>query len=226
MHIEYPTDLTAPGALDRLIAAHRSVFGDLRMEAEGDEPGGADGQQQDDPPSGQSAVADVTLEDVVADLGLTPDQLKGRLEASKKWEQRAKANVPHEDYAAVKAELDAIKQANESDADKAVREAREQAATDTRAAMQQETVQAMARMALRTKGVKDEDITAFVTETNLSVFVNDDGQVDDERLMARVDRYAGTAGGQKWPATGQGRRGGAVKESGSDLYDRYYGTKK
>ena len=226
MHIEYPTDLTAPGALDRLIAAHRSVFGDLRMEAEGDEPGGADGQQQDDPPSGQSAVADVTLEDVVADLGLTPDQLKGRLEASKKWEQRAKANVPHEDYAAVKAELDAIKQANESDADKAVREAREQAATDTRAAMQQETVQAMARMALRTKGVKDEDITAFVTETNLSVFVNDDGQVDDERLMARVDRYAGTAGGQKWPATGQDRRGGTVKESGSDLYDRFYGSKK
>ena len=226
MHIEYPTDLTAPGAVDRLIAAHRSVFGDLRMEADGDEPGGADGQQQDDLPSGQSATSEVTLEDVVADLGLTPDQLKGRLEASKKWEQRAKANVPHEDYAAVKAELDAIKQANESDADKAVREAREQAATDTRAAMQQETVQAMARMALRTKGVKDEDITAFVTETNLSVFVNDDGQVDDERLMARVDRYAGTAGGQKWPATGQGRRGGAVKESGSDLYDRYYGTKK
>ena len=226
MHIEYPTDLTAPGAVDRLIAAHRSVFGDLRMEADGDEPGGAGGQQQDDPPSGQSATAEVTLEDVVADLGLTPDQLKGRLEASKKWEQRAKANVPHEDYAAVKAELDAIKQANESDADKAVREAREQAATDTRAAMQQETVQAMARMALRTKGVKDEDITAFVTETNLSAFVSDDGQVDDERLMARVDRYAGTAGGQKWPATGQDRRGGTVKESGSDLYDRFYGSKK
>lgn len=226
MHIEYPTDLTAPGAVDRLIAAHRSVFGDLRMEADGDEPGGAGGQQQDDPPSGQSATAEVTLEDVVADLGLTPDQLKGRLEASKKWEQRAKANVPHEDYAAVKAELDAIKQANESDADKAVREAREQAATDTRAAMQQETVQAMARMALRTKGAKDEDITAFVTETNLSAFVSDDGQVDDERLMARVDRYAGTAGGQKWPATGQDRRGGTVKESGSDLYDRFYGSKK
>ena len=114
----------------------------------------------------------------------------------KKWEQRAKANVPHEDFAAVKAELDALKLANESDADKAVREAREQAATDTRAAMQQETVQAMARMALRAKGVKDEDITAFVNETNLSAFVSDDGQVDDERLMARVDRYAGTAGGQ------------------------------
>ena len=226
MHIEYPTDLTAPGAVDRLIAAHRSVFGDLRMEADGDEPGGADVQQQDDLPSGQSATADVTLEDVVADLGLTPDQLKGRLEASKKWEQRAKANVPHEDFAAVKAELDALKQANESDADKAVREAREQAATDTRAAMQQETVQAMARMALRTKGVKDEDIAAFVTETNLSAFVSDDGQVDDERLMARVDRYAGTAGGQKWPATGQDRRGGTVKESGSDLYDRFYGSKK
>ena len=55
MHIEYPTDLTAPGAVDRLIAAHRSVFGDLRMEADGDEPGGADGQQQDDPPPRRKA---------------------------------------------------------------------------------------------------------------------------------------------------------------------------
>ena len=142
MHIEYPTDLSAPGAIDRLIAAHRSVFGDLRMEADGDEPDGADGQQQQqhDPPADPAGTSTATLEDVVTDLGLTPDQLKGRLEASKKWEQRAKANVPHEDFAAVKAELDAIKQANESDADKAVREAREQAATDTRAAMQQETV--------------------------------------------------------------------------------------
>ena len=223
MHIEYPTDLTAPGAVDRLIAAHRSVFGGSRMEVE--DGGDGDGSQET-PPAGEQQKNPSSIEDVLADLGITPDQLKGRLEASKKWEQRAKANVPHEDYAAVKAELDALKQANESDADKAVREAREQAATDTRAAMQQETVQAMARMALRTKGVKDEDITAFVTETNLSAFVSDDGQVDDERLMARVDRYAGTAGGQKWPATGQDRRGGTVKESGSDLYDRFYGSKK
>lgn len=219
----FPTDLSTPGAIDRLIAAHRSVFGGLRMEAEGEAGDGS----QETPPSGEQQKNPSSVEDVLADLGITPDQLKGRLEASKKWEQRAKANVPHEDYEAVKAELAKIKQAGESDVDRAVREAREAGATEARTAVQQETTAAMARMALRARGVKDEDITAFVTETNLSVFVNDEGQVDDERLLARVDRYAGTASTQKWPGTGQDRRGGgSQKPSGDDLYEKHYGTKK
>lgn len=224
--LNFPANLSAPGAVEQLIAAHRRAFGDFRMEAEGEGDGGPTGVT--DPPDDDGAPAGdgASLEDVIADLGITPDQLKGRLEASKKWEQRAKANVPHEDHEKVKAELDAFKQANESASDKAVREARESAASEARADIERQTVQAMARMALRTRGVKDEDVESFVTETNLSAFVSDDGQVDDERLLARVDRYAGTAGGQKWPGTGQDRRGGAAKESGSDLYERLHGTNK
>ncbi|MGO1562620.1 MAG: hypothetical protein ACTHW7_12430 [Actinomycetaceae bacterium] len=237
MHIaSYPTDLSAPGAIEQLLAAHRRTFGDLRMEL-------TDGEQVVDDGSGQPPAENATrdgsqeaengngdpaasLEDVMADIGVTPDQLKARLEASKKWEQRAKANVPHEDHEKVKAELTALRQASESDVEKQVREAREQATSEARAQIGAETVQAMARMALRSRGVKDEEITSFVTETNLSAFVSDDGQVDDERLLARVDRYAGTAGGQRWPGTGQDRRGSARRESGSDLYDRMHGSKK
>lgn len=222
----YPADLSAPGAIEQLLAAHRSVFGDLRMEDDGEGGDGGEGQSAETPPADDGGQGGPTLEDVMSELGLTSEQLKGRLEASKTWEKRAKANVPHEDYEKVKTELDELRQANESDVEKQVREAREQATSDARAQIEAETVQAMARMALRSRGVKDEEITSFVTETNLSAFVSDDGQVDDERLLARVDRYAGTAGGQKWPGTGQDRRGGAVKESGSDLYDRLYGSKK
>ena len=81
MHIEYPTDLTAPGAVDRLIAAHRSVFGDLRMEAdgEGDGEGGDDGQQAADeqqgsgdgeqqvPPADKGFPADTPLSEMTAE---------------------------------------------------------------------------------------------------------------------------------------------------------------
>lgn len=47
MHIDYPTDLSAPGAIEQLLAAHRSTFGGLRMEGEGEQGGesGGDGQQ-------------------------------------------------------------------------------------------------------------------------------------------------------------------------------------
>lgn len=228
----FPTDLSAPGAIEQLLAAHRSVFGDLRMEDDGE--GGDDGQQAADEQQGSGAgeqqaqpvdkgfPADTPLSEMTAE-----QQAAYWKDKARKHEQRANSRG---DYDAIKAKadrLDELERANESEKDKAVREATERAKADTRAEVQQETAAAMARMALRARGVKDEEIASFVDETNLSVFVNDEGQVDDERLLARVDRYAGTASAQKWPGTGQDRRGGgAQKESGSDLWEKHYGTKK
>lgn len=226
----FPTDLSAPGAIEELLAAHRSVFGDLRMEDDGegddgqqnaDEQSGSAGEQQE-PPADKGFPADTPLAEMTAE-----QQAAYWKDKARKHEQRANSRG---DYDAIKAKadrLDEIERANESEKDKAVREATERAKADTRAEVQQETAAAMARMALRARGVKDEEITSFVDETNLSVFVNDEGQVDDERLLARVDRYAGTASAQKWPGTGQDRRGGGTqKPSGDDLYEKHYGTKK
>ena len=42
MTIPYPTDLSLPGAVDRLLAHHRAMFGDSRMETS-DPPGGEAG---------------------------------------------------------------------------------------------------------------------------------------------------------------------------------------
>lgn len=228
MHVPFPADLSTPGAVERLLAAHRSVFGDLRMEGEEDDAG--------DPPAGEGgppATADPPAREgkgFPTDTPLSEMSVEQReaywKDKARKHEQRANDRSDYDDLKAKADRLAEIERASESATDKAVREATERAQADTRAAVRQETVQAMARMALRAKGVKDEEITSFVTETNLSAFVSDDGQVDDERLMARVDRYAGTASGQKWPDTGQDRRGGVVKESGSDLHDRLYGSKK
>lgn len=223
---------------EQLLDFHRAHFGDARMEGENTPSGNGDagGQGGDEPPAG-GAPADPPPAGGEADKGFPADTPLSEMSAeqqaaywkdkARKHEQRANSRVDYDDLKSKADRLEQLERENESEKDKAVREAREKAATDTRAEIEAQTVQAMARMALRSRGVKDEGIASFVTETNLSAFVSDDGQVDDERLLARVDRYAGTAGGQqRWPGTGQDRRGGATRESGSDLYDRLHGSKK
>ena len=223
---------------EQLLDFHRAHFGDTRMEGENTPSGNGDnvGQGGDEPPSG-GAHADPPPAGGESDKGFPADTPLSEMsveqreaywkDKARKHEQRANERADYDDLKAKADRLDEIERENESEKDKAVREAREEAVRDALSGVHQQTVQAMARMALRARGVKDEEITSFVTETNLSAFVSDDGQVDDERLLARVDRYAGTAGGQqRWPGTGQDRRGGATRESGSDLYDRLHGSKK
>lgn len=216
----FPTDLSTPGAIDRLLAAHRSVFGDLRMEDDG---GNGDGQEA---PEGEQQGANErpTLEQVIADLNLTPEQIAGRLTASRKWEQRAKERVDYDD---IKAERDALKQASETDVEKAVREAREAGAAEARQASYDSTAKALLRMGLKARGVAADDLDEIVTQANLAAFAGEDGDVDDEKISRYVERNAGTASTQQWPGTGQDRRGGGTqKESGSDLWEKHYGTKK
>ena len=62
----FPTDLSAPGAIEQLLAAHRSVFGDFRMEDE-DEAGDGEQEtppaveQQQTPPADKGFPADTPL---------------------------------------------------------------------------------------------------------------------------------------------------------------------
>lgn len=235
MRITYPSDLSDPGAIEQLLAAHRSVFGDLRMEnnepgsnepppaddTAGDPPADPPQDPPADPPAGKGFPADTPL----AEMSVEQREAYWK-DKARKHESRANERSDYDDLKAKAARLEELERENESEKDKAVREAREEASREALAGVHEQTVNAMARMALRSRGVKDEDIESFVTETNLSAFVADDGQVNDERLLARVDRYAGTAGGKRWPGTGQDRHGGATKESGSDLYDRLHGSKK
>ena len=221
----YPTDLTAPGAIEQLLTAHRHVFGTFRMEETGE--AGGDGSQETPPseeqqqtqPADKGFPADTPVAEMSAD-----QQVAYWKDKARKHEQRANSRSDYDDLKARAARLEQIEREHESEQDKAVREAREAGATDARTAVQQETTAAMARMALRARGVKDEEITSFVNETNLSVFVNDEGQVDDERLLARVEKYADTASSTSdWPDTG--RRGGGdgrpERRTGEELRKQY-----
>ncbi len=206
-----------------VLAFHRSIFGDLRMEADGD-----DGDEVDTPDDGGDQSSR-SLEDVIAELGLTPEQIAGRLEASKKWEKRAKGSdrVDRADYDAVKAERDELLKANETDNDKAIREAREAGAQEARQASFNSTAKALLRMGLRSSGVKDDDLDEIVEQANLSAFADGDGEVDDEKVARYIKRNAATAkDASTWPGTGQGGRGAAPKgglEAGREAYKKRHG---
>ena len=212
-----------------VLAFHRATFGDARMGP--DDPPGGEGEQNGEPasgsetPAGGEAAEDVSLDEVIKELGLTPGQIKGRLEAGKVWEQRAKASdrVARDDYDKVVAERDRLRQANETDHEKALREAKDAGASEAREQVFTETATAMLRMALRGHGItKDDDLDEIVAATNLAHFKGDDGGIDDQKVAALAKRMAGTAGAQQWPDTGGNQGGGEpAARSGKDLLQKY-----
>lgn len=63
---------------------------------------------------GTTALEDLAA--VLADIGLKPEQIRGRLEASRKWEDRAKEKEPFIEELKAKAKrLDEIEQANKTE---------------------------------------------------------------------------------------------------------------
>lgn len=187
-------------------ARNRSIFGAFRMDADGE---GGDNQGGEGGNGGQPQPK--TLEAVLADLNLTPEQIAGRLEASKKWEQRAKSSdvVDRADYERVVQERDTLKQTHETEQEKAVREAKEAGRTEAQAAAGTAAATALLRMAVRSlkKDITDDDLDEIVEETNLSAFLTEKG-VDEEKILRRATRAVGTtAAGNAGPDMGQGNRG-------------------
>lgn len=224
----FPTDLRAPGALEQLLRAHRATFGHLRMEDTGDTPPEA-------PPEAPANPAPRTLEDVVAELGLTPEQIAGRLEAGKTWERRARSSsvVDRTDYEKVVQERDALRKQHETIHEKAVREAREaglaeaqQQANSSAAA----AAEAVLRIALRNAqpDISDEAVDEAVALTNLSALVTEDGGINEKKILVAAGRYAATARDiNAGPDMGQGSRGSfrpTPGMGGAAEADRRFGT--
>lgn len=113
--------------------------------------------------------------------GLKPGQVAARLEASRKWEQRAKKN------SAAAEELARLKREGMSEVEAAVAAARAE-----------ERVKGGERIARATflaaaKGRLPEP-QAIVEEINLRKYVDDDGEVDDEAIAKLVDKLAPRSG--------------------------------
>ena len=188
-----------------ILAFHRARFGDLRMEdpPAGDPPGG----YPTDPPGGASS-----LEDVIAELGLEPGQIAGRLQASRKWEQRAK---DRQDYDTIKAERDRLLADHESEQEKAVREAKDAGRTEAQQENLAATATALLRMCLKGAGVtKSDEIDEIVKHANVLAFLGGDGALDEDAITRFVQRNAGTATSRTWPDTGGGHGGTGTPKAG------------
>jgi len=197
-----------------VLSFHRGVFGDARMS--NDDPPAPPATPTTPPvtPPTPPPPADAPT-GFPADTPLTEMTVEQRenywKHQARKHESRANARA---DYDSVKAELDRIKQANETDSEKAIREAREAGKSEARTEVVNETVKALLRMGLRANGVKDDDLDEIVSTINLSAYADDKGLVDDEKVLRTINRLAGTAGSNTGPDTGQGNRGKQTTKSG------------
>lgn len=140
-----------------------------------------------------------TLADIKAfadELGITPGQLKGRLEASKTWEQRAKQVTPEElaDLRKAAADLKTIQDANKTENEKLLERiaAAEKAASETFEKLSASEQRALRSEVALAKGVPAELLTGTTQEeleasaTTLLAF---------KGIPAKPDMGGGTRGG-------------------------------
>lgn len=143
------------------------------------------------------------------------------------WQHQARkhetASKSRADYESVVAERDALKQATQTDAEKAIdqarREASDAATAAARAHFAGQLVAAKLEAALAGK-IPAEKIASQVEFLDHSKFLTDAGEVDTDK----VTQYAAgiSSAGTNWPDMGNGNRGGHTPikgvSAGADMY--------
>lgn len=127
------------------------------------------------------------------------ERLRSELQKARKWEERAKTN------AGAAKQLEELRKQHESDQDRAVREAVENARTQVFAELGSERVADAFRVAAAGRGLDVDDVLDGI---NLARFMGDDGQPDRDAVQAFVDRISPAS--EPGPLDlGQGARSGS-----------------
>lgn len=136
---------------------------------------------------------------------------------SRQWQARAEARSDYDAIKAKAAELDKLREASQTEQERAVAAARAEGAAEAARTANEKAARAILRSSLAERGKTADEVEAIVAATNLSAFVvNDD--VDTIKVGAHVDLLAprGATTTLPRPDLGQGRRE-ARKSSGSDV---------
>jgi len=192
---------------EEVLAFHRARHADFRMEGEDDPP--ADDKKS----AGDTGFTDPDTGEKYGFPANTPTaQMTAEQKAeywrhkSRKHEARADA---HKDYDQIKTELDELKAQHQTDAEKAVEQAKKDAAEaarrDVAAEFAPKLVQAKLEAALAASKVPADKIKSHVEFLDHTKFLTDAGEVDTDK----VTQYAAglAPAGDQWPDTGQGNRG-------------------
>ena len=161
--------------------------------------------------------------------GLNPRQVAERLKASRRWEERAKANAD------ASKELDKLRQSQMSETEKAVAEAKATGRSEALREIGGRLVDAEVKAAAAGR-LTEAQRDALLDGLNRSRFLTDDGDVDTARVAKWVDSIAPATQEPAQPEPigrarvdlGQGRRSGQVRPSvaaGRDLYAQLRGDK-
>jgi hypothetical protein len=154
-----------------------------------------------DTPETPEAGATETTETATVDIESLTAELEKLKSASRKWEDRAKANSN-----AAK-ELETLRQASMTDQEQAVAKAAAEAEARVRAEVGSERVEDAVRAAV---GARSVDVEALLEGMDRTRFLDDNHQPDRDAIAAWVDRIA-PAQDPSVPQTvdlGQGARGG------------------
>jgi hypothetical protein len=132
---------------------------------------------------------------------------------SRKHEDRAGATA---DYDAVKAELDRLKALTQTDAEKAIEQARAEARTQAKAEAIRDSLPRLVKAEIKAAAagrVPAERLDAGFDLLDLTKFLTADGsEVDADRVSQYVEGLA--PDGKTWPDMGQGRRGPTTPTTG------------
>ena len=222
---------------DAILAKHKALFGDARMEVEGGD-GGAGGE------GGATGTGTATQTQAATDLGfpaetpvkdMTVDQQAAYWKhQSRKHEERSKAfgDLTPETLQALREKADqhdALERELMSDKDKAIASAREDAEAATTAKFAEKLVKAEFKSAAA--GRLDGDrLNNILAPLDLTKFLDKNGDVDETKVAAYVDSVAPKAAAQQRgpSATGLGRVPQAPTERGAQgraMAEKRFGKK-
>lgn len=185
----YPTDLTAPGAIDALLAYHRQLAGDLVME---DPPAGPQGDGQN---GAQGSDSGQTGGDT--GQGGNGGQSGGQGSQAGDGRSFSQADLDRIVSERVTAERKRHEQAIADEREKAGKSAEEKAALEQQqrerdakekiTAAQTRAVQAEAKGVARDLGARPDRLAAILKQADLTEAMSDDGDLDEAKVKAAVE---------------------------------------
>jgi hypothetical protein len=191
--------------IDALLAFHRRVFGDARMEGEG----GGNGEGK---PTGEGEDGGDGFKPIASQADLD------RIVTDRLTRERAKFK-DYDDLKAKASELDKLKESQQTDTEKAVSAARKEAEEAVRTEVRRERVLDRVEV-LAAKDFADAEDARLRLAGRADEFLTKDGQIDSDAVKAALSTllkdkpHLAAKGGPKGDV-GQGSRPDPPKDSGT-----------